>query len=302
MRRGKLVFSGLVVLITGALVFIGLQILLPKAKPILEPTAKITESADTKEKIHYVAIGDSLTEGIGDDAKRGGFVPIVAGDLQEHYQLTSVEVENYGVAGERSDQILKRMKKQEKIQKNLKTADVITVTVGGNDLMKVIQDNLFGLSVKSFDKPRAKYQERITEMIMEIRELNKTAPVYVLGIYNPFYLNFPEITDMQTIVDRWNEGTQEVVEANEFCHFIPINDLLYQGLNEEVGIASEVTSSEEAEIVPSDSSDLNTVDNNVLYDGDKFHPNNIGYQLMANAVRDEMIKTQKEWLPKGAKE
>ena len=38
--------------------------------------------------------------------------------------------------------------------------------------------------------------------------------------------------------------------------------------------------------------------NNVLYEEDHFHPNNLGYQLMANAVRDKLIETQEQWLPK----
>ncbi|MEO2748456.1 lipase, partial [Enterococcus faecium] len=37
---------------------------------------------------------------------------------------------------------------------------------------------------------------------------------------------------------------------------------------------------------------------NVLYEEDHFHPNNLGYQLMANAVRDQLIETQNQWLEK----
>lgn len=158
--------------------------------------------------------------------------------------------------------------------------------------MKVIQNNLFGISIDSFDKPIKKYQENVKEIIEEIRSLNKQVPIYILGIYNPFYLNFPEITDMQTIVDNWNEGTQQVVDESANSYFIPINDLLYQGLNQEVGIteASDQTTS-------SDSS--SGTRNNVLYEEDHFHPNNLGYQLMANAVRDQLIETHEKWLVKG---
>lgn len=39
-------------------------------------------SKKSKEVIHYTAIGDSLTEGIGDLTNSGGFVPIVADDLK----------------------------------------------------------------------------------------------------------------------------------------------------------------------------------------------------------------------------
>lgn len=289
----------LLCLVIGAMLFyIVLNQTIPAAQPILKPTSVNEVVKNQKEKIHFVAIGDSLTEGIGDETKRGGFVPIVTNDMQERYRLTSVEVENYGVAGERSDQILKRIKKEKTILENIATADVLTLTVGGNDLMKVIQDNFFGLTTKTFKRPQEKYQKRITEIITLLQKENNQAPIYVFGIYNPFYLNFPEITDMQKIVDNWNLATEETVKTFKNVHFIPINDLLYRGLDNEVGIDSTLDSSEEAELKSTDSSDLNIIDNNALYDQDKFHPNNLGYQLMANALRDELIKTKAQWLVK----
>ena len=54
-------------------------------------------------------------------------------------------------------------------------------------------------------------------------------------------MNFPEITDMQTIVNNWNKGTETVTKKMPNCYFIPINDLLYQGLNQEVGVTEEGT-------------------------------------------------------------
>lgn len=297
-RIMKFLIQALLVFLVALVIFIGLDQLVPKAEPILQPVTSSRQKSDFKEKIHYVAIGDSLTEGIGDQTGRGGFVPIIADDLKERYQLTSIEVENYGVAGERSDQILKRIK-DDKIMKNVESADFITLTVGGNDLLKVIQNNFFSLKVSSFDKPRKKYQTRVADIIKEIRKVNQTAPIYVLGIYNPFYLNFPEITDMQTVVDKWNDATKETVAESQRAYFIPVNDLLYQGLENQQGISSELSSSDEAKINQgTTSSGLQTVDNNVLYEGDKFHPNNTGYQLMASALRTELIKTQDEWAKK----
>lgn len=159
MKIFKPLITVLIVGIGAMLVYIVLNQAIPAAKPILESAPSNEVVKNQKEKIHFVAVGDSLTEGIGDETKRGGFVPIVTSDIEERYRLTSVEVENYGVAGERSDQILKRMKKENKILKNIASADILTLTVGGNDLMKVIQDNFFGLSIKTFQKPQAKYQK-----------------------------------------------------------------------------------------------------------------------------------------------
>lgn len=273
-------------------VFLLLIVAVPKAKPILGTGAKQTVKSETKEVIRYTAIGDSLTEGIGDLTNSGGFVPLVANDLQEQYHLNGVQTDNFGKNGDRSDQILKRIKKNEDIQKGLAAADLITLTVGGNDLMKVIKGDVFRLTKDSFKKPLKSYQKEVEKLLTEIRKYNEEAPIYVLGIYNPFYLYFPDITEMQEIVDTWNDGTKEVVTAEKNAYFIPINDLLYKGAGDQVGIVS----SEET----TTSSSEHDIKNNALYEEDHFHPNNLGYQIMASAVREEMVKTQDKWLKKGS--
>jgi lysophospholipase L1-like esterase len=38
--------------------------------------------------------------------------------------------------------------------------------------------------------------------------------------------------------------------------------------------------------------------NNALYDEDNFHPNNLGYQLMATAIQEKIVETKDLWLIK----
>ncbi|MBP1045798.1 SGNH/GDSL hydrolase family protein [Enterococcus sp. BWM-S5] len=278
---------------TALLTTLLLLLLIPKAQPYFNTQNTGNTNKNDKEILKYVAIGDSLTEGVGDLTNSGGFVPMVAKDIQEKYQLNAVEIENFGKNGDRSDQILKRIKKSDDIKAQLGEADMITLTVGGNDLMKVIKGDVFNLTIDSFDKPLESYQKQMTTLLEEIRKYNEDAPVYVLGIYNPFYLYFPEITEMQQIVTNWNAGTETVVNEQERMYFIPINDLLYKGVDGDVGI----TGSED------DTADAGeSITNNAIYEEDHFHPNNLGYQLMANAVRQKMIETKDEWLVKGVNE
>ena len=82
----------------------------------------------------------------------------------------------------------------------------MTLTVGGNDLRKVILKNFTNLDVSTFDKPATEYGKRLEKIIRRARENNPNLPIYVIGIYNPFYLNFPELTDMQLVVDKWKTG------------------------------------------------------------------------------------------------
>ena len=276
------IFGFLVVTLASFFVF---SQMIPKAPARLRTDETATQAVAVKNNIRFVAIGDSLTEGVGDETASGGYVPLVASTLEEAFSINSIEIENYGVAGDRSTQILKRINEQQEIQDDIASAEIISVTVGGNDLMKVIQNNILGLSVEKFEKPGEKYQANLTKLLTTIRQLNSTAPIYILGIYNPYYIYFPEITEMQTIIDQWNTRTQVVVEQEERMYFVPINDLIYQG----------IISDEEASEVP-DADTLNELRNNAIYEGDNFHPNYNGYQLIAKAFTNKMKETKDDWL------
>ncbi|XOW22672.1 SGNH/GDSL hydrolase family protein [Lactococcus lactis] len=204
--------------------------------------------------------------------RTGGFVPLFAKDI-ENKTDSSVSSQNFGKAGDTSTQIYNRMMKSKKITDGLKKADIITITIGGNDVLKVIRDNVSKLSSmteKDFTKPEELYQARVKKLLDKIREDNPKAQIYVLGIYNPFYLNFPDLTVMQNVIDSWNTATAGVVSQEKNTYFIPINDLLYKGSGDKQAVESGSTS--------------DAVSNNLLYTEDHFHPNNVGYQLMADAV------------------
>lgn len=290
-------------IIIGIIAIVGLAtwILLAVAWPKDDSTISSKENTTVqsyKSTVHYVALGDSLTEGIGDQTNQGGYVSILTQDLKDQYPTVTFEDQNAGVAGQRSDQILARVNKDETLQEALSQADFITMSFGGNDLMKVIQQNIFSLSVKKVEEKQAAYQKQVEELLTKIRELNPQAPVYIIGIYNPFYLNFSAIEEMQTIVDDWNQATETIVKKQSEMYFIPINDLLYKGTEDQ---AVETTSSLEGQTSESEATTnviKDVIENNVLSESDKFHPNKIGYQLIGKALKTEIIKTKSEWLIK----
>lgn len=279
--NSRKILKGLVFFFTSLLLFIFLMNgLIPEAQPLF--TDSDYEKTET-ENFSYVAIGDSLTEGVGDTTGQGGFVPLLDQSLENEYGYSVTSV-NYGVSGNTSNQILKRMQEQEEIADSLATADLMTLTVGGNDIRKVIINNLTdltSLSATSFVQPAKKYSARLEQIIELARAENADLPIYVLGIYNPFYLSFPELTEMQTIVDNWNETTEETVEQYDNVYFVPINDLLYKGIDGEEGISADGGG--------------NATVNDALTTEDYFHPNNVGYEIMKQAVLEKIDETKDEW-------
>lgn len=230
--------------------------------------------------INYVALGDSLTEGVGDSTGQGGFVPLLANDIRDNLDV-EVSSQNYGISGNTSQQTLKRVQSDKALKNDLKKADILTITVGGNDVMAVIRKNLANLKVSSFELPEKNYQLRLQKIVKLARKDNNDLHIYILGIYNPFYLNFPEMTEMQNVINNWNNKTKEVTSQFEHVHYVPINKQLYRGIDGQEGI------------VQSDG-DQTRVVNDALFNQDHFHPNNIGYQIMSDAVLESILKYEKK--------
>lgn len=222
-----------------------------------------------------------MTAGVGDTTNQGGYVPLLSQHLEQAYPYR-VKSHNYGVSGNTSKQILRRMKEDESLKTVLAQADLMTLTVGGNDVLAVIRKNLPDLTLSDFAKSSIDYQTRLRQIIMLSRQENPRLPIYILGIYNPFYLNFPEITDMQSVIDNWNKATEAITKEYANVYFVPINDLLYKGLEGQEGEVQ--TFGNQTRVI-----------NDALFTEDHFHPNNLGYQIMANAVMEVIRDTKENW-------
>lgn len=275
----KSVLSGLAFFAAGLFLFFGLlHLLFPPAKVRLKPA----DFKRTKvEQFSYTAIGDSLTEGIGDSTGQGGFVPLLTQSLETQYDY-KVKADNFGVSGNTSKQILARMQKDRSISDSLAHADVMTLTVGGNDVMTAVKKHIADLDVTAFEKPAQTYSSNLVKIIEQARKDNADLPIYVLGIYNPFYLNFPELTAMQTVVNTWNQRTEAILAQFEGVYFVPVNDLLYKGIDGQEGLVQE-------------GKDQTKVVNDALFEGDHFHPNNVGYQIIQAAIMEKMNETNTAW-------
>lgn len=264
-------------LVTFLVCFFLVDWLLPSASPVMTKTSETVK----KQAFTYVAIGDSLTQGVGDTTNQGGFVPLLAQSLTNETDF-EVKAINYGASGNTSSQILSRMQEKKEIGKDLKQARLMTLTVGGNDLRKAVLEDTSNLDLDRFDKPAKRYVKNLKQIIDLARKDNPDLPIYVVGIYNPLYLNFPDLTDLQIVVDQWNQRTEQTLAAYKDVYFVPVNDLLYKGIDGKSGVTEWEQGKE-------------TITNDALYDEDSFHPNNTGYEIMKEAVLERIHATKKNW-------
>jgi lysophospholipase L1-like esterase len=200
--------------------------------------------------LKIAAIGDSLTQGVGDETESGGYVGILNHTFEDN-QL-NIKIENFGKKGNRTDQLLKRLEKEE-IATSISKADLVFITIGANDIMKVVKSNFTNLKLELFQKEKIDYVERLTAIFEKINELNPDAQIYLIGFYNPFELYFSDIEELGVIMNSWNDAGKSVTEEYENVHYIPVADL-FSG---------------------------STIE---LLADDYFHPNTSGYKLMAKRV------------------
>ncbi|MBP3041396.1 SGNH/GDSL hydrolase family protein [Bacillaceae bacterium Marseille-Q3522] len=207
--------------------------------------------------IKVVSVGDSLTEGIGDETKQGGYIPYLQSLMETEKGINKTDFANFGKKGNRTSQLLKRLETPE-LKQALQEADLIIVTIGGNDLMKVIRDHFTSLQLSVFDPYKEQYENDLNRVLETIRTENNAAGIVLVGLYNPIYRWFSTVTELNQVIADWNERSKEVLYQYTNTYFVDIADLFQ-------------------------------TEENLVYT-DFFHPNNHGYELIASRVFESLDK------------
>lgn len=207
-------------------------------------------------KLTVVSAGDSLTQGVGDSTEKGGYLPYLKTKLEQEKGISEVEFHNYGVTGNVTTQLLKRLHSTE-LKTKIKHADMVIITIGGNDIMQVAQKNISNLQVSAFTKEKDVYISHLTQIFDAITQENPNVSIVLVGIYNPFMKYFSNVKELNQIVDDWNRASRTVVTNYPDAYFVEIEDLFVQ-------------------------SNIN------LFYTDHFHPNDKGYKLIAGRLYDSI--------------
>src|SRR5699024_11649105 len=85
-------------------------------------------------------------------------------------------IENYGKRGDRTDQLIDRLDSTE-IQASIREADIILITIGANDIMQVVKENITNLTYEQFTEARTKYESRLQSLFNKIKALNGKAEI-----------------------------------------------------------------------------------------------------------------------------
>ncbi|WP_179194752.1 GDSL-type esterase/lipase family protein [Bacillus sp. EAC] len=218
-----------------------------KSKLIVKETNQ-NQTMHKTDKLKIVALGDSITRGIGDDEGLG-YVNRLKTSLKEQYKQDST-VSNLAVSGAKTSNLLTVLQKKD-VQETIRSADTIVLSIGGNDLFPGA-DQLNQEFLKSYRPDEKTFKHNLQQIFKLIRTQNSSASIYAFGYYNPFH-NVQGLDTSSSFVSKWNDILEQSVLSIHDAYVIPTFDLFY---NEE---------------------------NKYLYT-DHFHPNKEGYTEMANRL------------------
>jgi len=213
----------------------------------LKPDRTITKKPEKKGLV-LVALGDSLTKGLGDETGKG-YVGVVKNEVEKRMKK-QVRLLNLGINGQTSAQ-LKKQVMQPEVRRQIASADLVMLTIGGNDLFRGGK-GLFDYRTANLAKAEKNYLANLKVIFTQIRKANPHVTVYFVGLYNPF-IQLSTGKETSKVVRKWNYDSAEVSAAFPQIIFVPTFDLFELKVND------------------------------YLY-SDKFHPNAKGYRLIAERV------------------
>ncbi len=144
--------------------------------------------------IRYVALGDSIAYGYGlQDKDEESYVGLVRQYFEERYDY--VVTTNFGKNGMRSGELLDILTNPEnenykKYRDTLSYADVVTLSIGSNDLLHLIKldfnmEEMIREGGAKFRKACSNFASNFPKIIREIRTINPDVKIYANNIYNP---------------------------------------------------------------------------------------------------------------------
>ena len=212
------------------------------------PAPAIREASKPAGKRVVLVLGDSLSHGTGDPTGRGYAADVVAALRRRG----PVETVNLAVAGAESSD-LRDVVESPNVRSIAKSADLILLSVGGNDLSHSLSG--VGAPVQALttvEAARGHFAANLREILTGLRSASPSAPIRVLGLYQPFGGEGRESRVGESLVLSWNSVIAETALGYPKVAAVPVFDL-FQGRADRLAT-------------------------------DRFHPNRDGYRAIADRV------------------
>lgn len=213
------------------------------------------------DELKITAIGDSLAKGTGDNTG-SGFVRRSIQILNDGGRKSEL-LNNLAINGLTTETLLPKLE-EKGVQYALQQADLILLSIGGNDLfqgsgiIESAKSGLEGLDPKQLMQAVPQASQRLKEILKQLRVINPDARVIYVGLYHPFGDLKELLLPGNVAVSTWNYAAQQVVNSDPNMMMVPTFDLFQGKLD-------------------------------VYLSSDHFHPNGEGYEAIAKRIAQGIL-------------
>lgn len=166
-----------------------------------------------KKDFNILVIGDSIGFGIGDTNNRG--IGLRYKELIKDNNSKKTIVTNISVPGHESKDLALLIKDKENISK-ISSADLIIISIGGNDLNRTEYKDNSSLELND-TKTLETYKNNLVSVLNKIRSVNLNAQIAMIGLYNP---SMKENLIETRLILNWNYQTRLILNEYNKAFYI----------------------------------------------------------------------------------
>ncbi len=188
----------------------------------------------TTPAIRYVSLGDSIATGTTTPltSPTNPYVDQFENYLRSTNPGTDIIRSAFETDGDRTNELLNKLQTNTSMQDAIRTADFITISIGGNNLMQACKTwlGLYDFFNPNLSIAEQGYKDFVAQweaIMIKIRTLNQDAVVVVMNQYNPF--NVAD-TEMHTFVDNYyfkadHTGMNDLINSLASTYFYEVADV-----------------------------------------------------------------------------
>ena len=163
--------------------------------------------ADT---LHHLALGDSVIRGVGADQSENMVTQF--SNLLSEQAHKKIEFDNRGINGITSGE-LNQLVQAGQFDQSIKQADIITINVGGNDIIHAAKGLNLQSVFQTYDQLQADFTKNLSAITSRVKKLNPHATVVLLELYNPLSPDNQMYSLADKLLPKWNVHIYEVAST-----------------------------------------------------------------------------------------
>ncbi|MFD2332064.1 GDSL-type esterase/lipase family protein [Cohnella sp. GCM10020058] len=183
----------------------------------------------SRPEIKAIAIGDSLTRGVGDVAGKG-YVEDSLSQLSKSLGKPVRLNGNLAVSGLEAAK-LNALLDGKAMQDAVAGADLVLLTIGGNDLFRSSQQSGGSIAEGGGIDPELakqrlpKTEEQLKAVFTKLRAIHPSVRIVYVSLYNPFYELAQLRPQIASILADWNGYAVKLAEEDGDIVVVPTADL-----------------------------------------------------------------------------